>query len=88
LREQPRQVLFDAPTMKCAHIDLEDQARALAGLPDHKECAYVELSGIHRVSGDFMRQKVSRADSKGDPKSGPESEKNPFREGGFVASRH
>jgi hypothetical protein len=49
--------------MKRAHIDLEDQARALAGLPDYKEYAYAELSGIRRVSGGVMRQKVSLADS-------------------------
>jgi hypothetical protein len=54
LREQPRQVLFDVQTMKRAHVDLEDQARALAGLPDHKEYAYPELSGIRRVSGGVM----------------------------------
>jgi len=74
--------------MKRAHIDLEDQARALAGSPDHKECAYAELSGIRRVSCGVMRQKVSRADSNGDPKSGPEHEKTPSEKGGFVASRH
>jgi hypothetical protein len=29
--------------MKRAHIDLDDQARAMAGLPDYKEYAYAEL---------------------------------------------
>jgi hypothetical protein len=67
--------------MKRAHIDLEDQARALAGLPERKEYAYVELLGIRRVSGGVMRQKVSRAESNGDPKSGPEHEKTPSEKG-------
>jgi len=74
--------------MKRAHIDLEDQARALAGRPDHKEYAYAELSGIRRVSGGVLRHKVSRADSNGDPKSGPENEKTPSEKEGFVLSRH
>jgi hypothetical protein len=74
--------------MKCTQIGLEDQARALAGLPEHKEYAYAELSGIRRVSGGVMRQEVSRADSNGDPKSGPEHQKTPSENGGFVASRH
>ena len=81
LREQPRHVLFDLQTMKRARIDLEDQSRALAGLPERKEDAYAELSGIRRVSGGVMRQKVSRAESNGDPTSGPEHEKTPSENG-------
>jgi hypothetical protein len=65
MQERPRQVLSGGQTMKCTQIGLEDQARALAGLPEHKEYAYAELSGIRWVSGGVMRQKVSRADSNG-----------------------
>jgi hypothetical protein len=68
-------------TMKRAHIDPEGQARALARLPDHKECAYAELSEIRRDSGGVVRQGVSRADRNGDRKSGPENEKNLSEEG-------
>jgi hypothetical protein len=88
LREQPRQVLFDVQSMKRARINLEHQARALVGLPDYKEYAYAGLSGICRVWGGVMRQKDSRPASNGDPKSGPEHEKTPSENGGFVASRH
>jgi hypothetical protein len=67
--------------MKCAQIERQDQARALAEVPDHKEYACAELSGIRRVSGGVMRRKVSRPHSNGDPKSGPEREKTPSEKG-------
>jgi hypothetical protein len=69
-------------TAKYTHIGMRARAEVLAGLQYPKRCESIDLSEIRRVSGGVMRQEVSRVDSNGDRKSGPENEKTPS-EGGF-----
>jgi hypothetical protein len=81
LQGRPRQVLSGGQTMKCTQIGLEDQARALAGLPAPTVYASVELSGMCRDLGGVLRQEVSRGDSNGERPGGSENAKTPSEEG-------
>ena len=68
-------------TAKYTHIGMPARASALAGLQYPKTYLPVELSGMCRDSGGVLRQKVSRADSKGDSDGTSEHEKTPSGEG-------
>jgi hypothetical protein len=77
LREQPRQVLFGGQTMKCTHIGLEDQAKALAGLPAPFALAASDWLRIGRASGGALGHGMSPNVSGGIGRHGRENDKRP-----------
>jgi hypothetical protein len=77
--------------MKYTHIGLQDQADALAGLPNPNAYTTADWLGIGWVSGGAQRQEVAAAVSEADPDAGLRNEQTPDCSGvvsSSVASCH